>query len=238
MRMIRLVSELNWSFDNCPGQNKNRMVIRFFMYLVERGFFLKVNLIFLVKGHTKNICDRTFNLLKLEYHNKNIYSTEELMEVLDTHDQVTAIKVDETDFNEWDSIFDELYSRPSGFTEKPHIFSFSHDTPGSVSYSMYDGQEVTTKQLTKKNVLNRDEILKRTPDLSEAPGMKEIKRMELWTKWRPLIPAERWKDFWFLIDPGPQMRQEVIDQRAARLLLRQSAPRTAAPGATAQAGAR
>ena len=33
--------ELNWTFNNCPGQNKNRMVIQLFAYLVERGFFLK-----------------------------------------------------------------------------------------------------------------------------------------------------------------------------------------------------
>jgi hypothetical protein len=79
------IGELNWTFDNCPGQNKNRMVIQLFAYLVERGFFLKVNLIFLVKGHTKNLCNRAFNLLKIEYHNKNIYLTEELMKVLSSH---------------------------------------------------------------------------------------------------------------------------------------------------------
>ncbi len=73
-----------------------------------------MNLIFLVKGHTKNLCDRAFNLLKIEYHNKNIYSTEELMKVLNTHDQVKAIKVDDSDFHDWDSIIAALYLRPKG----------------------------------------------------------------------------------------------------------------------------
>jgi hypothetical protein len=50
-----LIGELNWTFDNCPHQNKNQMVKQFFMYLVKRGFFLEVNLIFLVKGQTKNL---------------------------------------------------------------------------------------------------------------------------------------------------------------------------------------
>ena len=104
-----LIGELNWTFDKCPGQNKNRMVIRFFMYLVERRFFLMVNLIFLVKGHTKNLCNQAFNLLKMEYHNKNIYSTDELMKVLNMHDQVTAIQVDESNFHDWDSLFEVLY---------------------------------------------------------------------------------------------------------------------------------
>jgi hypothetical protein len=102
----------------------------------------------------------------------------------------------------------------------------------SVSYSMYDGQEVTTKELTK-TVHNRDEILKGSPVLSVPPGMKEIKKMELWTKWRPLVDEHRRKDFWFLVDPGATMRQDVINRRAARLVSRQNAPTTMALGSTA-----
>ena len=40
-------------FDNCPGQNKNGMVIRLAMYLVEMKYFESVIICFLVKGHTK-----------------------------------------------------------------------------------------------------------------------------------------------------------------------------------------
>jgi hypothetical protein len=61
--------------------------------------------------------------------------------------------------------------------EKPHIFSFSHANPSTpVSYSMYDGQPVTMKDLKKVAVPNRDETLKNaTPVALPAPGMKDIK---------------------------------------------------------------
>mmetsp|Transcript_17363 Transcript_17363/g.46310 ORF Transcript_17363/g.46310 Transcript_17363/m.46310 type:complete len:142 (+) Transcript_17363:788-1213(+) len=49
--------------DNCRGQNKNICVQKFLMWLVETGFANKLTLLFLIKGHTKNICDRLFNLL-------------------------------------------------------------------------------------------------------------------------------------------------------------------------------
>ena len=100
------------------------------------------------------------------------------MEVMNTHDQVTAIKVNElTDFHDWDALFDNLYRRPSGFTEKPHVFSFSCDQPTSVSYSMYDGQPVTTKDLNKVSV-NCDETMNNdTPISLTSPGMKDIKSM-------------------------------------------------------------
>jgi hypothetical protein len=224
------IGELNWTFNNCPRQNKNRMVIRLFQYLVERGYFLKVNLIFLVKGHTKNLCDQAFNLLKIEYHNKNIYSTEELMKVLNTHDQVTAIKVDGSNFHDWDSIFEALYLPPKGFTELPHIFSFSHDKPTSVSYSMYDGQPVTTKDVKKVVAPNRDKTLQNaTPAGLPASGMRDIKRMELWAKWRPLIPIEQRKDWFFLDDPGPEMAKKVLKERSERLAMRKGASTSLVP---------
>ena len=103
------IGELNWRFENCPGQNKNRMVVLFFVYLFKRVLFKKVNLIFLVKGHTMNICDRILNLLKLVYHNRHIHSTDKLMEMLNTHDQITDIKVNElTDFHDWDTLFEDF----------------------------------------------------------------------------------------------------------------------------------
>ena len=49
--------ELSIVMDNCGGQNKNRMVLRLALYLVEAGYFEIANLIFLVRGHTKNPCN-------------------------------------------------------------------------------------------------------------------------------------------------------------------------------------
>ena len=40
--------ELNIIMDNCGGQNKNGTIIKMAAYFVERGWFRKVNLIFLV----------------------------------------------------------------------------------------------------------------------------------------------------------------------------------------------
>ena len=58
------MKEYNLIMDNCGGQNKNRMVIRFFMMLAEVGYFKTGRMAFLVRGHTKNPCDRSFMLLK------------------------------------------------------------------------------------------------------------------------------------------------------------------------------
>ena len=51
------IHTLNIVFDNCPGQNKNNTVIRLVPYLVEMGYFRRVEFMFLIVGHTKNNCD-------------------------------------------------------------------------------------------------------------------------------------------------------------------------------------
>lgn len=46
------VKELNFVFDNCGGQNKNRVVLRLIMWMVEIGITETARAIFLVRGHT------------------------------------------------------------------------------------------------------------------------------------------------------------------------------------------
>jgi len=75
---------LSFVMDNCSGQNKNGHVLRLGLLLVELGFFKSVEFIFFVRGHTKNVCDRMFNLLKKRYHQSQIYSVESLSTLLNT----------------------------------------------------------------------------------------------------------------------------------------------------------
>lgn len=80
-------------FDNCSGQNKNRMVLRFALFLVESNIYKKVEVLFLITGHTKNVCDKMFNDLKHGYHYQNIYCFDDLINIFDEHDDVHVHKV-------------------------------------------------------------------------------------------------------------------------------------------------
>ena len=84
--------------DNCGGQNKNKHVVRFLMWLVEMHYFPEINLFFLVKGHTKNACDRLFNLVKLDYHKQNTFIMEELLECLNKNEFVTCERMEKDEF--------------------------------------------------------------------------------------------------------------------------------------------
>ena len=67
------MKELNIIIINCVRQNKNCMVIHTAPYMIESGLFENVNLIFLIKGHTKNMCNGMFNIMKQNYSKRNIY---------------------------------------------------------------------------------------------------------------------------------------------------------------------
>ena len=90
--------ELTVVADNCNGQNKNSIVLRYLMWLVERQIFPKVTLLFLVKGHTKNSCDRLFNCMKLDYNRQNTYTHHELVQCLNQNKKVSVVSMTPSDF--------------------------------------------------------------------------------------------------------------------------------------------
>ena len=123
LRAGNAAEELNIVFDNCTGQNKNNTVLRLVPFLIEMGFFLKVNFIFLVVGHTKNAADRLFNSLKKIYRNENLYTMPQMLEALDTSKRVTVTEAVESDFLDYSTYFDLFYRPYKNQILQNHIFS-------------------------------------------------------------------------------------------------------------------
>ena len=101
--------QLTLVMDNCSGQNKNRMVLHFAVLLVELDFYIRVEVFFLVTGHTKNCNDRLFNLLKQVYRKQNMYTMDQLATALDTNRYVTPIHVKMDELFDFDSFEDTIY---------------------------------------------------------------------------------------------------------------------------------
>jgi hypothetical protein len=92
----RTTNEINLVFDNCAGQNKNRMVYCMLFFMVKLKVCRVARAIFLVKGHTKNDCDRMFNLMKYDYRKVDCYSPPELIEIANQHPHLYAVPMDTT----------------------------------------------------------------------------------------------------------------------------------------------
>ncbi len=107
-------SELNIVFDNCCGQNKNNTVLRLAPWIAQLGYFLKINFIFLVVGHTKNAADRLFNSLKVMYRKKNLCTVDQLVDALRTSRTITVHPTMSEDFLDYGKLFDFFYKKLTG----------------------------------------------------------------------------------------------------------------------------
>jgi hypothetical protein len=200
--------ELTYIADNCGGQNKNKVVIRFLMWLVENRIFPQVKIHFLVKGHTKNAADRMFNLLKLSYHKKNIYTYDQLKDILNENEFVDVHKMTPGDFHDHNKWQDMYYRRPTGGAFKQsHVFTMKYTGGGRSGPTVIFKQDDNDAEIRLDNlkptlrsrnarVLNprerAEQISKMEEDLEELipQPLRPIKQVELWSKWAPLIPED------------------------------------------------
>ena len=69
--------------DNCPGQNKNQVMVRFNLALMETGRFTSIEHFFPIRGHSFLPCDRVFGVLKRYLRKIDcIYTPKDLMEAI------------------------------------------------------------------------------------------------------------------------------------------------------------
>jgi len=214
------VKEINFVFDNCGGQNKNRMVLRMLLHFVKRGICDVARATFLIKGHTKNDCDRMFNLMKQGYRKKNSYTPSDVLNNL-KHPDVKAMKAHAFNFFDWDACKDVYMRRPE-HVKKNHTFKCHANDPTNLHVREFHGAPEVIQQLVKRNWKNKDWFpLGTQPEQLQHPGMKDIKYKELYDKWRPLIPVEKRKEYkCYNDDPGDEMRgkvkKESKESKAAR----------------------
>ena len=197
---------LTYIADNCGGQNKNKIVIRFLMWLVENKIFPVVRILFLVKGHTKNSADRCFNLLKNSYHRTNIYTYDELHDVLNKNEHVTVHKMGKEDFFDHQTWQDTMYRAPAGGEFKQsHVFTIYGNGMGghmpttlvkqdTIEAAIRTDDLLPTRRNKKADMFSAEErarrIARMAKDLKnlQPNGLRPIKQVELWKKWGPLLP--------------------------------------------------
>ena len=221
-------AELAIIADNCAAQNKNRVMIRLLVWLVEAGYFKKASLVFLVKGHTKNACDRNFNLLKLRYHKTDVYTYKQLIEVLSFHKQINVVPMEKEDFKDFLEWQDRFYRSPKGGDiSQTHVFTVfgeGYGNPTSVWKQDRCGAPITVEDFLPTNRNKKAKVMdaearknaidKMLSELKilEPPGLREIKQVELYIKWGPLMPSDKERNE-TCPKPSDEVLAKVKDER-------------------------
>jgi hypothetical protein len=153
--------------------------------MVKRGLCHVARAIFLIRGHTKNDCDRMFNLLKTDYRKKNIYTPSDLYQCINAREDIAAIKPD--GFYDWDFVQDRYLQVPQNI-KKNHIFTVdsNHNPECSTLYlQKCFGEEVQEQELLNAEYKymgdwSAEDLAQ--PELIEDPGIQDIKWKELFDK--------------------------------------------------------
>jgi hypothetical protein len=223
-------------FDNCTGQNKNNNVLRLAPFLVDAGYFEEVEFLFYVRGHTKNVCDRTYNLMKIRFNNRQVWTFRQLCSVLAEQPDVTVHPCVPADFLDFEKMHEQFYTKYKNNTIIPnHIFRAKSSSPrGTVatqtdtstaevlqSIRLTGGSETDAERATRMLDVIKNQMVQLEP-----PGLKEIKIVELATKWRKFVPAELQDEICPV--PSQELLNRIKEQRKKKSQARAQAKQQAA----------
>ncbi|EJK57849.1 hypothetical protein THAOC_22069 [Thalassiosira oceanica] len=198
------VKKIVFIADNCPGQNKNYCVIHFCSWLIEAGWADEVELLFLIKGHTKNECDVKFNILKKGTRGRNIF-TQKGLDAAFTRGNEEHIDLKRVPSDRWrgfTSGLHKLYRQPkAGNLLQNHNFVFGgEDNVNKTSYTrqLYQGSIKvpfdlhTTARMTRHMAgemrANYVTGLYDSLDILPPPGLSSIKEHDLGNKVSRVVP--------------------------------------------------
>lgn len=235
--------ELTFIFDNCGGQNKNNMVLRMLFFIVKMGVAKVARASFLVRGHTKNDCDRLFNLMKKDIRKTNVYTPKQLLQSI-KHKQVTAVPVDSSVFKDWDALEDKHIRKAAGLINTNHMFEVNIDVDNgnSMTFREAHGYKDTVVKMVKKEFVSSDKAfwlsLTNTLTTLKPTGIQDIKWKELHDKWKPLVPEEYWKSWkYYATDLSQKQRENIKSNTAKSKAARKERSRTANEPTTATTAA-
>lgn len=172
-----------WS-DNCAGQNKNKMLLFLWIYLVSKGHFDEINHKYLVSGHSFMSCDRDFAQIEKRKRQEKCEVPMDLVRMMIAAVKKTPFLV--TIMNREDFFDFKLASESSINTSKLQIskaqwINISRQNPGFVSIreTLNEIEPWKKTRILKKNV-TIEAIAKMTlPNLTCQSRISEEKKNKI-----------------------------------------------------------
>ncbi|OEU05772.1 hypothetical protein FRACYDRAFT_258320 [Fragilariopsis cylindrus CCMP1102] len=235
-------AKLTIVMDNCPGQNKNNHVVRLAPYLVAKGYFKKAGFLFLLAGHTKNWADKRFNNLKEDYRVTDLFCMDDLVAACNRSDYVIAEQVYWKDFRNYNHYLDSFFKKMEA-VKIYQMFNSSFDYAATASVNIGLGNMKYRTYLKKQirgGAAARTALMNNEAGYLYAfrPGLKDIKKVELFCKYRSLsLIPKRCRNI-TCPDPGQEVIDNVKKTRAQNNTVKRAAKKLKEGDTTAKKGAK
>ncbi len=145
------------SADNCVGQNKNNALLQYLMYRVLTGLHEKIELSFLIAGHTKFSPDGYFGLIKRHYRRSLVYTYEQLADIVESSSKnghnicvrISENKDSSVIYRDWSSWLSQYFTVFKGISNYHH-FRVESDNPSIFVIKERKNSEEIKVELSKK----------------------------------------------------------------------------------------
>lgn len=201
--------------DNCRGQNKNKYVLWYLLWLAATGRVEHVELKFMIKGHTHFIVDSGIGHIKREFRRADVFCLEHWAHVINRSATTNVARVvDGNDVYDWKTGLAPYFKALNGISTFQH-FAVDRTEPGWIwtKYGWSDKEWRKTRLLKSEPQLHL-ETFQDLPKHLHAVGFKggkPDKEQALFKDLRPYVKDE-WKDE---ICPDPEEFQvPVLEEKS------------------------
>lgn len=183
--------------DNCRGQNKNKYVMWYMIWLVSTGRVKRIELKFMIKGHTHFIVDSGIGHTKMELRRSNVFCLNHWVEVINRSATTNKAKVvTGNNVYDWKKGLRSYFEAFNGISQFQH-FVVDNSEPGWI-WAKYGFEDDVWKKrnLLKSHVNLNIEEFKNLPKYLSTVGFKGgklEKEKGLFENLRQYVEDE-WKD--------------------------------------------
>jgi len=183
--------------DNCRGQNKNKYMMWYLVWLVSTGRLKRAEIKFMIKGHTHFIVDSGIGHTKREFRRSDVFCLDHWAKVINISAKTNKAKVvTGSDVYDWKKGLSRYFEAFDGISKFQH-FVVDCSEPGWIwaKYGTDDDTWKKRKLLKSDSNLNLEEFKSLTKKISTVgfKGGKFEKEKGLFKQLRQYVKDE-WKD--------------------------------------------
>lgn len=188
---------LHLTADNCAGQNKNNALIHYLMYRVFTGLHEKIELSFLIVGHTKFSPDGYFGLIKRRYRRSQIYTYEQLASMLESssengHNVCIGKTAPPLIYRDWTSWLAQYFTPLKGISNYHHFRIERNHSLMLMVKERKDSEEINVELAKEKFPFSKPP--QKLPEQLFPAGLSLQRQWYLYDQIRSHIPDQIDKD--------------------------------------------
>jgi len=183
--------------DNCTGQNKNKYVMWYLVWLAATGRVRRIEYKFMIKGHTHFIVDSGIGYAKKKLRRSNVFCLKHWADVINSSSTSNNAKIVNASYvYNWKEALIPYFTAFEGIS-KFHHFAMDSSKPGWIffRYGSHDDDWKKQKMLKSDSSLKTEKFKNLTKYLTHAgfKGGKPEKEKILYENLRQYV-KDAWKD--------------------------------------------